>query len=181
MNTIAVLYTLFALPLYVAYDIPIEIIIIILEIFVSLLFSLNTYLKIKSFVKKARKTQNKKNILFELFFKTDVLFDLFASLPSFLVFSKYFSKKLKIINFEGMYQEEKDAITGYDLLKILRISQIFQLSSLIKKIQYEYRSLYNTINVMKSLVYLVVVIHWSACCWFWIAYKVEFYKKKLLI
>lgn len=88
MNTIAVLYTLFALPLYVAYDTPIDATIVFLEILISLLFALNTYLKIRSFVNKAKKAQNKKNILFELFLKTDILFDLFASLPSFLVFSK---------------------------------------------------------------------------------------------
>lgn len=83
-----VVYSLFALPLYVAYDIPATTpIIIILEVLVSVVSGLHIYLKAKSFRKKSHGTDTK-HLLMQFIFKTDFLFDLIGFIPLYLLFSE---------------------------------------------------------------------------------------------
>jgi len=197
LNTLIVVYTIFALPLYVAYGIEAKnTMVVIFEIAVSVISALHIYLKLNSF-KKKRNTIKTKHLYLHFIFKTDFLFDFIGVLPLYLLLSKIFwffifffhvlNKFFKSFEFglflffwhsfsnlKGLDSQPDDSISIIDLLKILRIIQVFHLSSLMRTIQNEYRSLYTLISLLKSLVYLVIVIHWTSCFWFWIDYKVNF-------
>ena len=89
LKTLMVVYSLFALPLYVAYDIPATTpIIILLEVLVSVVSGLHIYLKAKSFRKKSHDRTDTKHVLLQYLFKTDFLFDLIGFIPLFLLFSE---------------------------------------------------------------------------------------------
>ena len=90
LNTLSVVYTLFALPLYVAYGIDSQNwMVIVFEVMVSVGSALRIYLNVHSF-RKNIKTIKTKHYYLNFIFKTDFLFDFIGLLPLYLLLSKIF-------------------------------------------------------------------------------------------
>lgn len=165
MHLIFTLYTMYTLPLIVAFNIPISAGLFTLEILCIIDFLLHMFIEVKTpFYTCGVLQANQKEILERYVATTKFKLDLLITFPfNLLVWP---------------YQDEVNAwpaliVFILDLLRIMRMLSAYFIPALLQKVEARRRSLIQYIQVFKAILFLTVVWHMISCMWWWFDSKIQ--------
>lgn len=153
LHLLLIVYSAFAIPVQIAFNYPVEKYLLYIESFVvleSFGFFLITFRY--SILLKVKKDAEYKDLL-KFFYQNYMLQDVIGFSPFNLVFP-----------LAGI----TEPIELILLLRMLRLFSVMRIPSLMQKIELHIRGLIRILIPLKSMFFLILLMHWSSCFWFFV-------------
>ena len=153
IHLLFIIYSAFAIPIEIAFDYPVSSYVMYIEALVvleSFVFFLITCKY--SILIKAKKEMEYKDLI-KFYYQNFIIHDIIAFSPFNLI--------LPVSNIH-------DPAALIIILRMLRLFSVFRIPSLLQKLEIYSRGLYSLIGPLKAVFFLVMLIHWSSCLWYFI-------------
>jgi voltage-gated potassium channel len=155
LHLILLIYSIFAIPIHIAFDYPVTGYLLYVESFIileSVVFFLITCRFSLMIQGKKHEVVYKEAVRF--FYQSYIIHDFIAISPFNL-----------ILPASGVDKPEYFVI----ILRMIRLFAIFRIPSLLQKIEIYSRSvMVSLLMPLRSVFFLLILLHWSSCTWFFI-------------
>ncbi|CAG9319774.1 unnamed protein product [Blepharisma stoltei] len=158
LHMATLIYTAFALPLEVCFNIKLNYFLYIMEV-ICVSESIVFFAIITKYTIFSRKKKNDEEMDIE-HHKHFIIFDILGMSPFNLIFD--------MMRIEHPFYL-------IILLRLLRIASVFRLQSLFSKMEMQWRHISFILNCIKATVIAVIFIHWLSCLWYFMNWQEDGY------
>ena len=155
IHLVTLIYSIFSIPIHIAFGYPVTGYLLYVEsliLFESLIFFLITC-RYSLMIKNGKNEVLYKDLV-RFFYRSYIIHDFIAISPFNL-----------ILPVSGVSEPEYFVI----LLRMIRLGAIIRIPSLLQKIEiYNRSNLSNLIMPIRSVFFLLILLHWTSCTWFFI-------------